>query len=418
MARNRPSSSARAPEATGLPGLRGRGFALLLAATAVGFCGFAAVLPLVPLWATRGGAGEFGAGSTTTAFMLTTVATQIFMPRLLERCGYRWILPVGCLVMGAPTPLFALTDDLAPLIAVSAVRGVGFGMVTVAGTALAARLVPPAQVGRATSYYGLALGLPQVLILPGGVGLALAFGFDTAFWITGLCSVAGAVFSVGIWYADGGRNRAVLTGRTRTRVAAPAPPVPLPLLAAPLVLMLLTASAGAAVSTFLAIPFEGAAWTVAGALAGYALGVVIGRGAAGNLYDRFGRTVLLVPGTVAAAVGVCLVAAALWSGGDGAAPGAAAVLLVLAGTALLGLGFGAVQNETLTVMLDRAGPAGVGRASAVWNMGYDGGTGAGAMVIGMLIQMLGYGPAFALAAAALVAALPLARTRSRSRTAP
>ncbi|WP_028646841.1 MFS transporter [Nocardiopsis sp. CNT312] len=408
MARNRPSSSTRAHEATGRPGLRGRGFALLLAATAVGFCGFAAVLPLVPLWATRGGAGEFGAGSTTTAFMLTTVATQIFMPRLLERCGYRWILPVGCLVMGVPTPLFALTDDLVPLIAVSAVRGVGFGMVTVAGTALAARLVPPAQVGRATSYYGLALGLPQVLILPGGVGLALAFGFDTAFWITGLCSVAGAVFSMGIWYADGGRNRAALTGCARMPTAAPVPPVPLALLAAPLVLMLLTASAGAAVSTFLAIPFEGAAWTVAGALAGYALGVVIGRGTAGNLYDRLGRTVLLVPGTVAAAVGVCLVAVALRSGGDGAA----AVLLVLAGTALLGLGFGAVQNETLTVMLDRAGPAGVGRASAVWNMGYDGGTGAGAMVIGMLIQSLGYGPAFALAAAALAAALPLARSRT------
>lgn len=421
MTRPRPSSSRNGESSAeranaSLPGLRGRGFALLIAATAFGLCGFAAVLPLVPLWASRGGAGEFGAGSTTAAFMLTTVLTQLAMPWLLERGGYRWAFPVGALVMGLPAPLFSLTTDLGPLVAVSAVRGVGFGMVSVAGTVLAARLVPSHQVGRATGYYGLAVGLPQVLILPGGVALALNIGFGAAFWLTGLCSVVGAALAAGIWFADGGRNRVALRGRGRS---APAPDTPsgpplLLALAAPLVLMLLTASAASAIITFLAIPFEETAWLVGAALTCYALAVVVGRWAAGMLYDRHRRTLLLLPGMAGSVLGMALVTAALWS--VGGAVGGGAVVLVLSGSMVFGLGFGAVQNETVTLMLHRAGPAGYGRASAVWNIGFDAGSGAGAMVLGLLIQVLGYGPAFGVTAVALLAVLPLALGGRGART--
>ncbi|MEU0488839.1 MFS transporter [Nocardiopsis sp. NPDC006139] len=381
------------------PGLRGRGFALLIVATAVGLCGFAAVLPLVPLWAVRGGAGEFGAGSTTAAFMLTTVLTQLAMPRILDHGGYRWAFPVGSLIMGLPAPLFALSTDLAPLIAISAVRGVGFGMASVAGTALAARLVPPEQVGRATGYYGLAVGLPQVLILPGGVALALDLGFDTAFWLTGLCSLIGAALSAGIWFADGGRNRPLLSAAPRSPAAAGRGAS----LAAPLVLMLLTASSAGAVVTFVAVPLADTPWLVGTTLAAYAATVVVGRWSAGASYDRYGRTLLLLPGMAAAVCGTALIAVGLWGQAG----------WVLAGAALFGLGFGAVQNETVTLMLNRAGPTGQGRASAVWNIGYDAGAGAGAMALGLFIQTLGYGPAFAVLAVALAAVLPLARVSRR-----
>ncbi|QVJ00944.1 MFS transporter [Nocardiopsis eucommiae] len=401
-----------------LPGLRGRGFALLIMATGISLCGFAAVLPLVPLWASRGGAGEFGAGGTTAVFMLTTVLTQLAMPWLLDHAGgYRWTFPVGSLIMGLPMPLFALTTDLGPLVAISAVRGIGFGMVTVAGTALAARLVSGDQVGRATGYYGLAIGLPQIVILPGGVALALSLGFDTAFWLTGVCGVVAAVLASGIWFADGGRNRPALRGARHDgggTADASGAPRGLPLvvaLAAPLVIMLVVSSGASGVVTFLAIPLERAAWLVGALLAAYALGVVAGRWTAGILYDRHRRTLLLLPGTLTAAAGAGLITAGLWANGD-AAPGAGVALLVLGGSALFGLGFGAVQNETVTVMLGRAGPAGYGRASAAWNIGFDAGTGVGAVGLGLLIQLTGYGPAFAVVAVALVAVLPLARARA------
>lgn len=415
------SASQHAPG--NLPGLRGRGFALLIMATGVGLCGFAAVLPLVPLWATRGGAGEFGAGTTTAVFMLTTVLTQVAMPWLLDRGAYRWAFPVGSLIMGLPTPLFALTTDLGPLIAISAVRGIGFGMVTVAGTALAARLVPREQVGRATAYYGAAVGLPMVVILPGGVGLALNVGFGLVFWITGACGAVAAILSAGVWWADGGRNRPALRGlapaaRRKSSDTADGPRgrTLLAVLAAPLVLMLMAASAASSIITFLPIPFEQTAWLVGGALACYAAAVVAGRWTAGSLYDRSGRTRLLLAGMVGTVLGMALVAAAMWAnGGDGVSPGAGTALLILGGATLFGLGFGAVQNDTVTIMLRRAGASGYGRASAVWNIGYDAGTGFGAMGLGLFIQLLGYGPAFAALALALLVAAPLALGKSGDR---
>lgn len=412
------SAESNVPE---LPGLRGRGFALLICATAIGLCGFAAVLPLVPLWATRGGVGEFGAGATTAVFMLTTVLTQLGMPWLLDRGAYRWAFPVGSLVMGLPTPLFALTTDLLPLVAVSAVRGVGFGMVTVAGTALAARLVPDEQLGRATAFYGLAVGLPQILILPGGVALALGIGFGPVFWATGACGVIAAILSSGIWFADGGRNRPALRGAAPTsESSAPGGDLRgtalMMVLAAPLGMMLTVSIAASAIVTFLAIPFERAAWLVSGALALYALFVVGGRWSAGFLYDRFRRTLLLSPGMISAGLGMALITAVMWTDGGTGTPTVLTAVCVLGGASLFGLGFGAVQNDTVTNMLGRAGPSGHGRASAVWNIGYDGGMGAGAVGLGTLIQFLGYGPAFALTAVVLFAAVPLALRGSRART--
>jgi MFS family permease len=109
--------------------------------------------------------------------MLVTVGTQLSVPWLLARLGHRAVLGLGALLLGAPAPLLAFSPDLAPVLAVSAVRGVGFGLATVAGSAIVAELVPPAQLGRASARYGLAVGLPQFVLLPTGVATAERLGF-------------------------------------------------------------------------------------------------------------------------------------------------------------------------------------------------------------------------------------------------
>ncbi len=97
-------------------------FRLLLAATALAFGGYALLLPVVPLWVSRGGSGEFGAGLSTGVLMAATVATQLLVPAMLRRVGHRPVLVVGSLLLGLPTPLLALTADLGPVLAISTVR--------------------------------------------------------------------------------------------------------------------------------------------------------------------------------------------------------------------------------------------------------------------------------------------------------
>jgi MFS family permease len=156
---------------------RGRGWTPLLVLTLLGFGGYVLLLPVVPLWVASGGSGAFGAGAGTGVFMLVTVLTQPGVPWALRHHGYRPVLAGGLVLLGAPTPLTALSADLAPVLALAAVRGVGFGLLTVAGSAMVAELVAPAQLGRATAVYGLAIGLPHLVLLPAGVWMVDRVGF-------------------------------------------------------------------------------------------------------------------------------------------------------------------------------------------------------------------------------------------------
>jgi predicted MFS family arabinose efflux permease len=397
----------RAPTAPRTPGdADGRAFHRLIAATLGGFSGHALLLPIVPLWAVHGGGGAGAAGATTAVFMLTTVLAQLAMPWLLARGGYRWTLPAGCALLGLPTPLFLLTADAGALIAVSAVRGVGFGMATVAGAALAARLAPAARVGRATAAYGLAVGLPNVVFLSTGVWLALNAGFTAVFALATAAPLLGAAVAATVRAAE---DPAPAEGHRADAAPPSGGAAAYAGLAAPFALILVAAVASSAVITFLALPLEAAPGTAAAALLGYGAASVATRWAAGALGDRTGRPALLAWGTAAGAAGMAVTAAGLWSAGEGwSGPGAAGAAAVVAGAVLFGAGFGAVQNDTIVVMFRRSGRGRYGTASAVWNIGIDAGTGAGAAALGAAVPLLGYGPAFALTGLAAALCLPAA----------
>ena len=80
---------------------------------------------------------------------------------------------------------------------------------------------------------------------------------------------------------------------------------------------------------------------------------------------------------------------------------------------LFGSGFGATQNATMTVMLNRVAPSGYGTVSAIWNLAYDAGIGVGAFGFGAVAARTGYPAAFAVTAALVLSALvPLWQDRA------
>ena len=92
------------------------------------------------------------------------------------------------------------------------------------------------------------------------------------------------------------------------------------------------------------------------------------------------------------------------------------VAAAVVGAALVGIGFGVVQNDALVVMFAAAGAPGYGAASAAWNIAYDAGTGLGAVVLGAVAQQLGFAAAFGTSAVLLTTMLPVAaRVRRRAR---
>ncbi|WP_417233827.1 MFS transporter [Arthrobacter sp.] len=91
------------------------------------------------------------------------------------------MLGAGLLLLGGPSLLLLASDQLGWILAWSVVRGVGFGILTVTGSAAVALLVRPARHGAAIGAYGAAIAVPQLVILPASPWLADAAGFWTVF---------------------------------------------------------------------------------------------------------------------------------------------------------------------------------------------------------------------------------------------
>ncbi|MBO0876540.1 MAG: MFS transporter [Pseudonocardia sp.] len=399
------------------PGIRSAPFRLLLVASVLGVGGYAMLLPVVPLWAAHGGSGTFGAGASTGVFMLVTVLTQVAVPWLLPRVGHRWVQGAGLVLLGAPAPAFVLSDGLVPLLTLCAARGVGFGMVTVVGAALVAELTPPAEHGRASALQGMAVGLPQLALLPIGVGIVDRFGFGPAF-VAGASPVLAALLVPFIRVRAAaspspGPGRRPAGGRAvRASSSGPGSRGAL----GPVLAMVSCAVAQGGLITFLPLSVGGSSAVVPVALFGTAAGTLVGRLVAGELVDRRGLGGrLLCPGVLIALFG--MLAEVLTAG---AAPtGVGSAVLVAGGATMVGVGFGLVQNDSLVALFAAAGPARYGSASALWNITYDAGTGVGAVGLGAVAEPFGFRAAFAVAALVLALVLPTTlRRRSGRRGGP
>ena len=374
--------------------LREPGMPLLVLMTGLGFSGYAALLPVAPLWAVHGGAGAQGAGAVNGVLMLFTVLTQLVVPRALRLLGWTPVLGAGMLLLGAPAALFALSDSLSLILLVSAVRGMGFGVLTVTGSALVAELVEPARRGQAIGVYGLAIAAPQILFVSGGPWAVEHLGYGVIFAI-GLLPVVGAV-------------PAMMLGRRVDHVPDPTEPPPYLSLLRPMALLLAVTLAGGALITFMA-PMSDSALLSTLALLCMTAVAAVARWKAGGLADRHGARAFIWPLVLLTVVGMSVVA---WAVRDPQATTAWALLL---GATIVGVSYGGLQNLTLVVAFESVSRPHYGAASAVWNVGFDAGTGAGAVMIGLIAGGSSYSTAMLVGGAVSLLTVPLALALPRLR---
>jgi MFS family permease len=377
------------------------GMLALVVVSVAGFGGFSVLLSVAPLWVVRGGAGSIGSGLVTGVLLFSTILTQTAVPWLLRRFGYAAVLTVGLLALAGPSLVLGLSDRLAPVLALSAVRGTGFGILTVTGSTVVAHLVPQERRGAAIGTYGLAVAVPNLVLLPASVPIADLYGFGYVFAL-------GAVPVLGI-PASWRLARALARAEEDTRLgrsledAAPTRGVVTSAVPPSVVLFAVTLAGGGLV-TFLPQMTPSATVSAAGL---FALGLcaALSRWGAGHLADRWGARRMVAPLLVLAATGLAVIAAAVSAGAN---PG-----LLLLGLAVTGISYGALQNLTLVVAFGAVDPRGYGAASAVWNIGFDAGTAAGAVLLGVVAAASGFVTGLLVLAALALAALPLSPRRQQ-----
>ena len=374
---------------------RAKGMPALGLLSVVGFAGYAALLAVAPSWAVHGGATEAGAGLVNGVLLGTTILAQLAVPRALATWGTRGVLVVGLLLLGLPAPAYLLDDGLVWVLALSALRGIGFGVLTVVGSAAAAHLVEPARRGAAIGAYGLPVAVPNLVLLPASVPLAEHLVYGAVFWNAAL-----AVLGVPAAWALGTVLRDL--GHDRPAPSADLSPAPdrralLAVLPPTLVLCAVT-MAGGGLLTF--APLLGSPTTAMALLLGMGVTTALSRWLVGGVADRHGARRFVAPLLL---LGATAVAGCAWAVAEGRP-----VILVLAAT-VLGVSYGALQNLTLVAAFAAAGPSRIPVASAMWNIGFDAGTASGAVAVGAMATSWSFPAAFTVMAAVLLTAVLAAR---------
>ena len=351
---------------------------------------FFLLLSVMPMLAAAAGTGSSGAGLITGSLLLGTVAAEAAATAAIRRFGYRMVLAAGAVLLGAPALAMLVPEPQAVMVSISVVRGFGFGLSGVVTGALTAKLLPPERRGEGLGLLGVVSGVPAVVALPAGVWLA---GHHLAAAAAAMAATAGLLPLVVIRCLPGGREaphtaRTAIrprSGRRSGRMAGAA-------LRLPLIFAAATIAAGV-LDSFLPLAKGIPSNLASAALLVQAIAATLSRWQAGRHGDRYGHARLLIPALAVAALGM---AAMIVLGSP---------VMLFAGMVLFGAGFGGVENATFALLIEQLPEA---KASALWNLAYDAGYGAGPAVFGLICVSTGYPAAFALTGALILATLPVA----------
>ena len=350
---------------------------------------FFLLLSVMPMLAAAAGTGSSGAGLITGSLLLGTVAAEAAATAAIRRFGYRMVLAAGAVLLGAPALAMLVPEPQAVMVSVSVVRGFGFGLSGVVTGALTAKLLPPERRGEGLGLLGVVSGVPAVVALPAGVWLA---GHHLAAAAAAMAATAALLPLVVIRCLPGGREapHTARTGRSRS-----------------------ARSSGRMAGAALRLPLIFAAATIAAGVLDSFLPLAKGipeqprLGRPARAGDR--RHAQPLAGRQARRPVRSRPAAHPGARRGGARHGrddrAGLARAALRRHGAVRRRVRGIENATFALLIEQLPEA---KASALWNLAYDAGYGAGPAVFGLICVSTGYPAAFALTGALILATLPVA----------
>jgi predicted MFS family arabinose efflux permease len=317
---------------------------------------------------------------------------QLGIPALSRRTTVITLLVSGSLLMGVPSFAY-IGDPATPVVLIaSALRGAGFGLVSIVATAVVIQLASVQARSRAIGRFGLLTGMIAALSPALGVRLFDA-GYGTAlFCVSGALPLLGlAVFPYRYLHSLHGSLRA---------------PRVLPLLrsgtlARPTIVFALAAVGYGAVVSYLPTSFAGAA-----ALMLLVFGVVqaLLRGVAG----RAPAAVIQGAGLRTAACAALVGALTLWG-----ASAKHSVALAYTGLVWFGLGLGALTTASLAALAIRGSDRTQLGPAVLWNIAFDAGIALGGLIFSVVAHSDHVSSIYAVCAVLLVLAVGVAISDGR-----
>ena len=359
--------------------------------------GYGVVAPAIPQFAKAFDVSNLAASAIVSAFALMRLVSAPLAGWLVSRFGERRIYTIGILIVALSTGACALAASYPQLIVLRGLGGIGSAMFSIAATALLVKVSPVEARGRVASINsaGFLLG---GLLGPVFGALVASFGIRAPFVFYFITLVAAAtIVSVAL-------RGSKVAGVAVPRLASDLEPLPLrEALRLPEFRALLFSvfsfgwsSFGVRVSVvplFVAAALGGDASVAAWVLAAYAAGNALLIFPAGRWTDRLGRKPLLIIGMAIMTLGYLVF------------PASPTVGLAMACMFVAGAGSALANPAQQAVLADVVGKRPGGTVVAAYSMSADLGGVLGPLIAGAIVDLAGFGWAFAATAALLVVAL-------------
>ncbi|WP_413732557.1 MFS transporter [Sodalis sp. RH20] len=387
-------------------------FVLLLVSAVFMYMMTFMLTPTLPLFVQDIGAGTTAAGGVIVAgYTVGSLLPRLMWGSLADSWGRRPVYLLGVAIMAVISPLFTVAGILPVIISLRLVQGVGFSASSTGAATVAADLVPASRRSEGIGYYALA----NTIGMAAGPNLGLMIHQQWgANWLF-IASVASGLVAIitGLWIGDRRRGR-------QPKVSLPTSvpdPVVSPrgwerlleksVLRACAVLLFVVMPYGAIMAYVAAYGIHQGVTHIGLYFTVFALALLVVRLGVGRITDRFGATIVFVPGVAAMLAGLLVLG---WADG---------LTVFLTSAALFGLGYGVALPLLQSITYAIAPEDRRGVASATFFATADIGYGLGAVLLGVSISLLGYRIAFAglalLVAIALMLFLILLHPQRRRR---
>lgn len=360
--------------------------------------------PVLPLFAQAIGASPAEIGWIVIASTLPGILVSFPAGALADRVGTRRMLLAALVVFASAPFLYLLVDAAWQLMAVRFYHGFAtaiFG--TVASAAIAERYAAD-RAARLSTYSSATIVGRSLAPFLGGALISLA-SFDAVYLA---CAISGVLaLGAGLLLRDGAPVTRVPTTRPRFRTALAETLQDRRILRVSLVEAAQYLVFGA-VEAFLALYAASLgipAWQIGVILGVQLVSIVFAKPGLGRISDRAGRHPVILPGLLLGAVSIVLL------------PHATTFIALASLSLTFGLGFAAVTSSTGALVADFTRNGRYGASMGVLRTVMDVGQSIGPVLTGWMVVVSGYGGAFRLLAAILLAAAALLALGSRPRVA-
>lgn len=339
------------------------------------------LLPVLPLYAQSFNIPYSLVGLVLAGDALGMIAGDLPAGMLMRRIGQKRAMSAGLLLTGVSTAGLFLAPNVAWVVALRAVAGVGVSLFAVSRHYFLTEMAPPASRGRIIALFGGLFRLGRTLGPVVGGAMAVAFGLRASFLLFGIICLAAlliVIFMLPNLEVSAESDVEMLVSpfthfwrmlREQRHVIATA--------GMGFLFMQLVRSGPTVIIPLYAANTLG--------LDAQTIGLVLGASAAldmalfyptGMIMDRFGRRYAIIPSALGLSLGLVLL------------PFTFNLLTLFLAGMLLGLGNGLGSGAMITTGSDLAPRRGRSEFLGAWNLVGDLGTTSGPLVVGGLAEMI------------------------------